>query len=79
MNPDIDSEAYAKLMTDTGTGMKGAQDTPFLTAKEAVVAAIEARASGRFSMVNVWIEGWGIVEFPQIEELRDLWVAKIED
>ena len=71
--PSISKDAAAKLHTSMGVGFSGSTVTDFNSAKEAVAAAIAAEASGRYSLVRVWVERHGMVDFPDIGELHKRW------
>ena len=70
---NVPRDAQAKLLTASGTEFTGADETPFDTAEEACAAAVQARDTGEYQMIRVWIEGPGMIDFPQIEDLHQYW------
>jgi hypothetical protein len=76
---DVRRDALAKLFTASGTGFGGAKETKFDTAEEAFKAAVAALASGKHDFVRVWVEGVGMIDFPQIQNIHDYWAVNPGD
>ena len=68
---DVSPDANAQMARTSGLVM---ETVAFETAKEAFKAAIEAAASGRYDKVQVWVEGCGILELPQINKNYKNWL-----
>ncbi|RWN51903.1 hypothetical protein [Mesorhizobium sp.] len=77
---NVDRNAFAKVFAAdrNAVGISGLPETPFETAEEAFKAAVAMRDTGDHPLVRVWVEGAGMVDFPQIEELLEYWTNNPE-
>ncbi|MER9018900.1 hypothetical protein [Mesorhizobium sp. M0898] len=71
---NVPRDGAAKLFTASGTQLVGASETVFESAEGAFAAAVAARDSGAYQLVRVWVEGPGMVDFPQIDEIYQYWI-----
>lgn len=71
---DISPNANAQMARTSGLPSQVMETVAFETAQEAFKAAIEAADSGKYDKVQVWVEGFGIFELPQINGIYKHWL-----
>ncbi len=68
-------EAPAKLFLKSSAGFGGVPETAFDTTEKACAAAAAASRTGTYQLVQVWSDGYGIIEEADAIALHQQWTT----